>query len=522
MASKPKSRAKASKKKRAKAKGAKPKAGAAATTFPVEAPNSPKTFRARVRMYRHGLGDCFLVSFRRARNKPHFNLLIDCGALAVDQAAMQSMVGHIRDTLAGGKAVKPRLDLVVATHEHKDHLSGFNQARAIFNDEIEIGAVWMGWTENLTRSEVKKIKAAKKKAADKLKAALTSAAFAGVSDVGQRTADGVNALLSFTSDDDSTGERTIAEALEYLKTRGEAAGTLEYLEPGAGPLTFEGVPGVRVYVLGPPRDPILLKGSEVTEQMKKDGVIYHLAGTGDMGVETLAAAAGRLATAQGERFHPFAPEHRINPPNADQKGNEPSPHPYYESIRKFVQETYDDPAQKWRRIDEDWLSAFGQLALDLDSDTNNTSLVLAFEFGKAGEGEVLLFVGDAQVGNWQSWANLEFTLPGRAKPMPALDLLARTVFYKVGHHCSHNGTLKAGGLELMNRKDLVAFVPLREDVARNQGKHGWDMPAGPLFKAIREKTGERVVISDVTKKVPKAATDAGVRHTQLYVDYFLR
>ena len=126
-------------------------------------------------------------------------------------------------------------------------------------------------------------------------------------------------------------------------------------------------------------------------------------------------------------------------------------------------ETYDEPNQAWRRIDYDWLSAFGQLALDLDSDTNNTSLVLAFEFGKTGE--VLLFVGDAQVGNWQSWATLKFTVPGRAKPMPAHDLLARTVFYKVGHHCSHNATLKKGGLELMNRDDLVAFIPLDKETA---------------------------------------------------------
>ena len=33
-------------------------------------------FRVRVRMYRHGLGDCFLVTFRRAGRDP-FQLLID-------------------------------------------------------------------------------------------------------------------------------------------------------------------------------------------------------------------------------------------------------------------------------------------------------------------------------------------------------------------------------------------------------------------------------------------------------------
>jgi hypothetical protein len=32
----------------------------------------------RVRMYRHGLGDCFLLTFGR-ENAHDFNLLIDCG-----------------------------------------------------------------------------------------------------------------------------------------------------------------------------------------------------------------------------------------------------------------------------------------------------------------------------------------------------------------------------------------------------------------------------------------------------------
>jgi hypothetical protein len=93
----------------------------------------------------------------------------------------------------------------------------------------------------------------------------------------------------------------------------------------------------------------------------------------------------------------------------------------------------------WRRIDNDWLNAFGQLALDLDNDTNNTSLVLAFEFQKTGD--VLLFVADAQVGSWQSWSKLEFKVPGRERPLSAHELLGHTVFYKVGHHCSHNATL---------------------------------------------------------------------------------
>ena len=217
----------------------------------------------------------------------------------------------------------------------------------------------------------------------------------------------------------------------------------------------------------------------------------------------------------------LAEEHRIPRTRAVERTSAvQSSNPWFARIKPFVDTTYDDPSNHWRRIDDDWLAAYGQLALDLDNDTNNTSLVLAFEF--VDSRDVLLFVGDAQVGNWKSWADIPFDVPGRHTPMPAHDLLERTIFYKVGHHCSHNGTLKTGGLELMNKKNLVAFIPLDEAVARNQGRSGWDMPAAPLFKALNQKTAGRTVHSDQSKNVPKAATDAGVRATELFVDYFVK
>jgi hypothetical protein len=114
--------------------------------------------------------------------------------------------------------------------------------------------------------------------------------------------------------------------------------------------------------------------------------------------------------------------------------------------------------------------------------------------------------------------------------MPAHDLLKRAVFYKVGHHCSHNATIKTGGLELMEKDNLVAFIPLDIATAKMQGKKdtngkpkGWDMPAGPLYKRLLQKAGQRVVISDVKEKIPAAAANAGITTDQnlTYVDYIL-
>lgn len=497
---------------------------AAVAAAPIVAPGSPEKFRARVRMYRQGLGDCFLITF--PRNGKPFHVLIDCGVLVGTADAMTRIVEHVRDTVREGKPQgKARIDVVVATHEHKDHLSGFNQARAVFNRDFEFDSVWLGWTENLTKAEVKKIKEAKKKAALMLRAALTSplAAAAGAPQL-----EGVDSLLAFSEDDDTAGAGKIAEALEYLKLRGKDAGDLRYLEPGTGPITLNGLAGVRVFVLGPPRDPILLKGSEVTEAHKKQDVIYHLSRTGEVGIEALGATVSTLVGPGGDRYYPFSAEHRI--PRVSRDPLNPgvaTANPHFIAIAPFIARTYDDPAQEWRRIDYDWLAAFGQLALDLDNDTNNTSLVLAFEF--VDTRDVLLFVGDAQVGNWLSWASIEYDIPGRSTPMPAHDLLARTVFYKVGHHCSHNATLKKGGLELMQHEDLVAFIPLDKATAKKQGKKdangvpkGWDMPAGPLFKALNEHAKKRVVISDAAEKLTPEAGQAGIVATDTYIDYFLK
>ncbi len=469
-------------------------------------------YRVRVRMYRQGLGDCFLLTFPRKDKNP-FNLLIDCGALNRNKKFMTDIVERIEDAVkVNGKG---RLDLVVATHEHKDHLSGFNQARDVFN-RMEFGGVWLGWTENLTEDQAKAIKTAKKVALEHLQAAVASP-FAK-----NRTIDSVRGLLDFSESDDTTGTGLIADALEYLKLRGKQAGTLKFLEPGDGPLALEGVDDVRVWVLGPPRDPTLLKTSAVTKGMKGDSIIYHLGLTGAEGMTSLRNAllsADTASAVRGDgRGDPFGAEHRI-PRNSK----------WFSNIARYIQATYDAPKAHWRKIDEDWLDAFGQLALDLDNDTNNTSLVLAFEF--ATTGQILLFVGDAQVGNWQSWAKVSFELPGSDKPLPAHDLLKRTVFYKVGHHCSHNATIKNGGLELMESDSLVAFIPLDQATAKMQGRKdasgqpkGWDMPAKPLYKRLIEKTAERVVISDVKEIVPPAAVKAGVTFDEdlKYVDYTLR
>src|SRR5204862_3569670 len=129
--------------------------------------------------------------------------------------------------------------------------------------------------------------------------------------------------------------------------------------------------------------------------------------------------------------------------------------------------------------------------LQMDSYTNNSSLVLAFELPRSRQ--VLLFAADAQVGNWLSWYDRTYqTTDGRV--LSAADLLANTVLYKVGHHGSHNATLKEKGLELMTHPHLVAMLPVEAEGVARLG-YG-QMPLKGLVKALTDATDGRLLRLD--------------------------
>jgi hypothetical protein len=151
---------------------------------------------------------------------------------------------------------------------------------------------------------------------------------------------------------------------------------------------------------------------------------------------------------------------------------------------------FEDDGQAWRRIEHDWMGPASRLALQLDSHTNNTSLALAFELIPSGR--VLLFPGDAQVGNWASWSGRSWQIQdgSTSRTVTTEDLLARTVLYKVGHHGSHNATLRELGLELMTSRELAAMLPVDRATAR---KMKWNMPFPSLYQRLHEKTAGRIL-----------------------------
>src|SRR5688572_2082442 len=97
----------------------------------------------KVRMYHVGeLGDCFLLKFKN--DVKETNVLIDCGSFRNKQESkdrLNDIVAHIKKDLKDAK-----LDIVVGTHQHNDHVSGFVHAETQFKDLVN--KVWLSWLDD--------------------------------------------------------------------------------------------------------------------------------------------------------------------------------------------------------------------------------------------------------------------------------------------------------------------------------------------------------------------------------------
>jgi len=437
--------------------------------------------KARIRMYRQGLGDCFLITLP-GKSRP-FRMLVDCGALKSKHYGADLMRKVVADIKAetGGK-----LDVLALTHEHWDHISGFDQAEDLFKT-FKVSEVWTAWTENPKSDAAKALKKEfkkKKQAVATALARLPKTNGAAVS--AYRHA--IEELFNFNAGLGAAG----AKLTETAWKTAMGLGKCRFCDPKEAPLSLDALAGVRFYVLGPPEDPDYVRRTLSKTETYDQGA-FALFDSFMLGLD------GGEDADRSSRARPFDFEHCIDPGIA--------------LSRPFFAEHYGTAANQtdaWRRIDHDWLDMAGELALHLDSYTNNTCLAFAIELGDSGK--VLLFPGDAQVGNWLSWATHSWPVKakgGAAKTVNIDDLLARTVFYKVGHHGSHNATLRTKGLEKMTSPDLVAMIPVHRPTAKDQK---WSFPYPPLWTRLKEKARGRVLLADA-KDLGEIADDAQARLT---------
>ena len=189
-------------------------------------------------------------------------------------------------------------------------------------------------------------------------------------------------------------ERSIEtqKAFDDIKTnlaKGKSA--IKYLNPGTLADIEEELPGIRIYVLGPPKNERLNQDAPAKGAAKEVYLGLTDASMTGFVKGVLKGAGVSLGFDDGSPFTNVA----ITTEAEAKK-------------QIFYHEKYFSKEEAWRTIEEDWLDMAGALALQMDNDTNNTSLVLAIELIESGK--ILLFPGDAQVGNWLSWHDYKWNV----------------------------------------------------------------------------------------------------------------
>ena len=514
--------------------------------------------RVVVRMYRGVLGDCFLITVWQ-RGTPRV-AMIDCGVLqnvqpgpdmvaglssAVVASIGEDALAKVEGTRDAVRSIEAdivayladkggKLDLLVITHDHYDHVAGFtlpDDENVFMQPSLTIEKLWLSWVENPTDDQARALAArfAKSKEAVALAAEVGRHAVGPLSDALEQ----VQALAAFIGPVAHPGlpavpskTKTTTQSIQAMREK--VGANTRFLEPGQVIAPEDGI-GLKVYVLAPPRAEKRLfkdlptgKGESYEVYLTSVDDAAAVAGVALTQLHGMALA-GAAAMEDSQRGAvedeemldplPFARPHaRPYPPKADQ-AREPKVDGWDD-----LREAYEGEANAYRSISNDWTEAADTLALKLDSDTINSSLVLAFELP---DGRVLLFPGDAQVGNWESWGDQLYPPTAAAgEPQQTIDdILRRVVFYKVGHHASHNATARARGLELMTDPRLCAAIPVVEAVAKVQGPgkktpgKGWKMPFQHLYARLEEKTEGRIVQGDgdpAREAAAFAAKDAGV------------
>jgi hypothetical protein len=457
-----------------------------------------KITKIKIRMYRGGTGDFFILQFKKG-NTVSFQMMIDCGCI---KAGKDHFVPRLNDLKTFTKN-KP-IDLLVVTHEHADHINGFELAKDMFKD-IFFKKVWFSWTENDEdpfandlRKNYSELDKAIKVAVTKLNGLDKDKYFEklyALEDDGELMAKGkihfiqsLDALnnLNITGGLGAKKGKVKPTMVELLKEWNviKADTEVEFLEPGEVKSNIAGATGIRFYVMGPPKNTTYLDLEHSDEgnfeQREKPSKIDFAL------ISTLAASASSGTINQ----LPFEAEYEM--PGAS------------ETIA--MQNNYKTGGD-WRKIDYDWLFSTGSLAMRYENSINNTSLALAIQFEDSER--VLLFPADAELGNWLSWHDgLEWPVKinGQTVKKKAEYFLNKTVFYKVGHHMSQNGTAKEKGIEMMTSDDLTVMATL--DFRKIHGVWLNTMPNDFLAAELISKSKGKLYFEGERNKIlPNIKTD---------------
>ncbi|MBS1849435.1 MAG: hypothetical protein JST79_00870 [Acidobacteria bacterium] len=399
-------------------------------------PNPSNPTGVTVRSYQVGFGDCFLLTFHYPEEDRY--VLIDFGTTGTPDGKNKQRLLAIAKDIA--KSCHNKLHAVVATHRHRDHISGFDTGGATSPGKIirdcHPDVVVQPWTED-PKAKTNAVEATQTQVENFQLAFAQMHAFAG------QALQEIARLKAFSTQDFGPlgfiGEDNLANAaaVRNLMTMGKKN---FYVNAGS-PSGLEAVlPGVRIWVLGPPT----LKQSDLIRKERSSDP------------DEFWQLQNKFWTIQGK------------PPSAASlfPGHEARQLPL--EARWFV--------EKAAQVRGDQLL---QLVRVLDNAMNNTSVILLLEVN----GKRLLLPGDAQIENWS------YSL---GKPQTTA-LLKSVSLYKVGHHGSRNATPKTLWNLFANRSTQASATRLKTMVSTMAGKFGsekskTEVPRKTLIAELKAKS----------------------------------
>jgi beta-lactamase superfamily II metal-dependent hydrolase len=307
--------------------------------------------KIRIRMYRIGFGDCFLLSLPAENGEGtdlySHHILIDCGVHAQgDIGTMEKVVDNIAEV------TDRKLKIIIATHAHRDHIYGFGRFADVFS-KLKVGEVWLPWTWDENNEEALKLQ--------KKHAALTDKLLQHFQALGASAdPDALNAVVNVAGNQ---------HAIELLKSGfGNDKVKVRYLKAGdtLKPGDISIIPTLLARVLGPPQSKDFL-----AQMNPPSGQSYLRAGPNGT-IELVNA------------IQPFGRRWKADPPAA---------------ASTYLRLS----AEEEKQLQDLSGSSINDLAFALDQARNNESLVILFIFFN----KYLLFAGDAQYGNWRWWLENE-------------------------------------------------------------------------------------------------------------------
>jgi hypothetical protein len=368
--------------------------------------------------------------------------LIDCGVHAADLHSIGAAIDQMNAETGG------HLALLIMTHRHADHISGFATAKAVFAT-FTVERVWMSWFEDPNDPTAANFQSTLTTLAANLQSTLLLRGIDQNSDQAEFFAMAENITGAASA---AGGQGSNAVALQTLHGGFANKPPIDYYQSGDTPTLPDSLvtAGLTAQILGPPIDPNLVA------QMNGKGEQY-LAGSSDAGLppqrfsDVFDCEAANYPPAAFELFSASQIQENVAAQTPDLM------------LSKTVQ---------------------------ADNTLNNQSLVVLFTFG----GKTMLFAGDAQWGNWQNF--LFDGKPGTAGSQLGTDatkILGNIDFYKVGHHGSTNAT-PIDALKAM-KNGVVAMCSTAEG-AYGKVQNNSEVPRIPLLAALNTKTQGDIARSD--------------------------